>query len=219
MVELHNLELWNDSCRCEKSMLPKYITAGKVGIEWKATHFSHICSNHFTIQDYVIPPSDNETCRLKHNAVPTSFPLVNRPNYGISMNIRHWLESADSVLHDHTYCAKVDGASQQDVEKPDLQDKLKRKIRCLQQQLRRKKAKTTNNGRLNPGLVTKIYIKTWLCRIHACKIWWYTIINFPRHQEKCKLWSLWETISRQLNVKEFATTLNYHPPTAYEYAC
>ena len=79
---------------------------------WKATHFSHICSNHFTIQDYVIPPSDNGTCRLKHNAVPASFPLVNCPNYGISVNIRQRLESADSVLHDHTYCAKVDGASQ-----------------------------------------------------------------------------------------------------------
>ena len=44
--------------------------------EWKAKHFFHICSNHFTIQDYVIPPSDNRTCRLKHNAVPISFPLV-----------------------------------------------------------------------------------------------------------------------------------------------
>ena len=38
------------------------------------------------------------------------------------------MASADSVLHDHTYCAKVDGASQQDVETPDLQDKLNEKL-------------------------------------------------------------------------------------------
>ena len=38
------------------------------------------------------------------------------------------MASADSVLHDHTYCAKVDGASQQDVETPELQDKLNEKL-------------------------------------------------------------------------------------------
>ena len=127
--------------------------------EWKATHFSHICSNHITIQDYVIPPPDNGTCRLKHNAVPTSFPLVNRPNYGISVNIRQLLESADSVLYDHIYCAKVNGASQSDVEKPDLQDKLKRNWMSTTT-IKAQKGKTTNNGRLNPRVATKINIKT-----------------------------------------------------------
>ena len=118
---------------------------------------------------FKIHNSDNGTCRLEHNAVPTSFPLVNRPNYGISINIRQRLESADSVLHDHTYCAKIDGASQQDVEKPDLQDKLNEKLDVYNNNYGAK-GKTTNNGRLNPGVAAKINIKTRGCGIHPCKI-------------------------------------------------
>ena len=182
---------------------------------WKATHLSYICSNHFTIQDYVIPPSDNGTCRLKHNAVPTSFPLVNCPNYGIPANIRQRLESADSVLHDHTYCTKVDGASQSDVEKPDLQDKLKRKIRCLQQQLRRKKAKQQTMADLIQELQQKLILRPEDAEYMHAKFddIQLSIFRDTKNNVSC------DPRGRRYsdNVKEFATTLNYYSPKAYEY--
>ena len=62
-------------------------------------------------------------------------------------------------MHDHTYCTKVDGASQSDVEKPDLQDKLKRKIRCLQQQLRCEKAKQQTMADLIQELQQKLILR------------------------------------------------------------
>ena len=92
---LYNLQIENAHIYCRFSLKnvllrekwEKAVNNANNSSEWKAA-VSHICSNHFTIQDYVIPPSDNGTCRLKHNAVPTSLPLVNRPNCGIRMNIR-----------------------------------------------------------------------------------------------------------------------------------
>lgn len=49
------------------------------------------------------------------------------------------------VKHDHTYCCKststIDEGVHSTTERPDLQKRLKRKIKSLQQQLRRVKAK------------------------------------------------------------------------------
>ncbi len=48
---------------------------GKV---WRATRDSFICSNHFEQLDYITPPtSENGTCRLKKNAVPSVFSTSN----------------------------------------------------------------------------------------------------------------------------------------------
>ena len=30
--------------------------------DWKAIRFTHICSNHFAKQEYIIPPSQNGPC-------------------------------------------------------------------------------------------------------------------------------------------------------------
>jgi hypothetical protein len=38
---------------------------------WKATNYSRICSDHFEITEYIIPPSSNGTCRLKRKAIPS----------------------------------------------------------------------------------------------------------------------------------------------------
>ena len=123
--------------------------------EWQATSASHICSNHLFVCDYIVKPSTDSSCRIKRSAVPTVFSTI--PNeYRISQTSCRKLEnhcdlqpltsmsSEEKVSHDHTYCMSsnmIDESIYQNVERPDLQMKLKRKIRSLQQQLRRTKAK------------------------------------------------------------------------------
>ena len=49
--------------------------ANKQEKPWKAKQSHRICSNHFQLSDYIIPPSSNGTCRLKNYAIPSqSFP-------------------------------------------------------------------------------------------------------------------------------------------------
>ena len=42
-------------------------------VPWKATREHRICSNHFQHSDYIIPPSQNGTCRLKKYVMPSRF--------------------------------------------------------------------------------------------------------------------------------------------------
>ena len=117
--------------------------------DWKATRFTYICSNHFPQQEYIIPPSQNGPCRLKNTALPSIFLSQCNNNYGISRSLRKKLGSpchlsplttlspADIVSHDHSYCKRsntIDNSLQHE-------EKLKRKIKSLQQQLRRTKMK------------------------------------------------------------------------------
>ena len=125
-------------------------------LDWKATRFPHICSNHFPQQEYIIPLSKNGPCRLKNTALPSIFSSQCSNNYGISRSLRKKLGSpchlsplttlstADIVSHDHSYCKRsntVDNSLQHDAQRPALEEKLKRKIKSLQQQLRRTKMK------------------------------------------------------------------------------
>ena len=50
--------------------LEKAVRAANNGPEWKANHNSRICSNHFPQFEYIIPPNENGTCRLKTTAYP-----------------------------------------------------------------------------------------------------------------------------------------------------
>ena len=38
---------------------------------WRATSTSRICSHHFQVTDYIIPPSVNGSCRLKKYVIPS----------------------------------------------------------------------------------------------------------------------------------------------------
>ena len=124
--------------------------------DWKATRFTHVCSNHFPKQEYIIPASQNGPCRLKNTALPSIFSTQWSNNYGISRSLRKKLGSpchlsplttlspADVVSHDHSYCKRsdtIDNSLNHDAERPALEQKLKRKIKSLQQQLRRTKTK------------------------------------------------------------------------------
>ena len=39
---------------------------------WKAASSCRICSDHFQLSDYILPPSSQGTCRLKKYAIPTT---------------------------------------------------------------------------------------------------------------------------------------------------
>jgi len=115
-------------------------------LDWNATGYTYICSNHFCQDEYIIPPSEDTTCRLKSTAVPTIFNSQSAPLYGIPKmlrkNIEHpcnlkvltTLSPVDIVKHDHTYCKTANTINdlKQENERKPLEDKLKRKIKGLQ---------------------------------------------------------------------------------------
>ena len=56
------------------------------------------------------------------------------------------------MFHDHRDCLSakdIDESFRPSSERPDLENKFERKTEALQQQLKRKKGKTTNNSRCN----------------------------------------------------------------------
>jgi hypothetical protein len=111
--------------------------------DWKATRYTYICSKHFPQSDYIIPPSENEICRLQSTAVPTIFNSSSNPVYAIPKKIRKKIEhpcnlevlttvsSLDIVNHDHTYCKKANTIEdlKEDQDRKTLEDKLKIKIK------------------------------------------------------------------------------------------
>ena len=198
--------------------------------DWKATRFTYICSNHFPQQEYIIPPSQNGPCRLKNTALPSIFTTQCTNNYGISTSLRTKLESpchlsplttlspADIVSHDHNYCKCSDtiyDSFDQHPERPALQEKLKRKVKSLQQQLRRTKAKQLTMADIIHELEQKLIVSPQDAQnMHA---------DFD-----CMQLSIFTDTKNNINcaptgrrysdiVKEFAVTLNYYSPKAYDY--
>ena len=129
-------------------MLKKWENAvrkvNQLGEVWKATRFSHICSHHFERLDYTIPPSSNGTCRLKQSAVPSVVFQLGIDE--ISEEVRSRLElprkrpllqqedtmsSAAKVLCDHNYAKEN---NQQTQDRSALEERLRQKIKNLQQQ-------------------------------------------------------------------------------------
>jgi hypothetical protein len=46
---------------------------------WQVNQYSRICSKHFQSTDYILPPSSNNTCRLKKYAFPSGSPVHSDP--------------------------------------------------------------------------------------------------------------------------------------------
>ena len=182
-----------------------------------------MCSSHFSCKnDYIIPPSHDGTCRLKHNAVPTIFLQRTCSNHGISWMARRHMENpwdaqqmttADKVSHDRQYCKHVEPEGM-GTERSDLEDKLKRKIKSLQQQLRRTKAKqeTMND-------IIKLQQKSILTTDDAQ--------NLNAEFDEIQL-SIFKDAKNNVSclpngrrysdiVKEFAVTLHFYSPKAFEY--
>ncbi|CAB4006611.1 THAP domain-containing 9 [Paramuricea clavata] len=192
--------------------------------EWKATKYSHVCSNHFHHREYIIPPSDNGTCRLKNNAVPTTFHKPIRSNYGISRTARRRMKtpcdcqpltSVDKVNLDHAYCKKSEPAEDQNTGRPVLEDKLKRKIKSLQQQLRRTKAKQQTMADIIHELQQKFILtsddaENMHSKLDKIQL---SIFRDTKNNVSCA------PNGRRYTeiVKEFVTTLNYYSPKTYQY--
>ena len=117
------------------------------------------------------------SCRLKSTAVPRIFNLQSTTLYGIPKILRKKIEHpcnlkvltnlspVDIFNHDHTYCKTEDAIhdlNQEDDRKP-WADKLKRKIKGLQQQLRRAKARKQTMG----SIIEEVKQKLLLCQEDA----------------------------------------------------
>ena len=111
---------------------------------WQANQYSRICSKHFQLSDYILPPSSNNTCRLKKYAFPSALPVYSDPPT---------LTEHDEELNRRTNkrpCPAYENANSHPEKRPrfaasdnrdDLHTKLQQKIRTLQQKLRRTKKK------------------------------------------------------------------------------
>ena len=198
--------------------------------EWQATSASRICSKHFSTCDYIVAPSKDSSCRIKKNAVPTIFSTTVSDNYGISKTSRKKLvnhchlqsltsmSSKEKVSHDHTYCQSsttIDENIHQNAERPDLKIKLKRKIKSLQQQLRRTKAKQQTMSDIINELQQKLVMSSEDAEMMHCQFDAIQLSIFRDTKNNVARAPCGRRYSDI--VKEFAVTLHYYSPKAYEY--
>ena len=190
---------------------------------FKASRSSRICSNHFSRHDYIKPPSETN-CRLKHAAVPIINPQPTGSHYGISRNARRKIKSpsdlktitaltpSEKVFLDHSYCKKFGEANES---RTYLEGKLKRKIRGLQQQLRRTKAKQQTMTDIIQELKEKLIISSDTAEHLHAKFdhIQLSIFRDTKNNVNCA------PCARRYSdaVKEFSTTINYYSPKACEY--
>ena len=196
--------------------------------EWRATRSTVICSKHFDVSnDYILKPSEDGTCRLKNSAVPTISSNTGT-QCGLARSACRRLDfynyekepvsPAAIVLHDHTYSKRPVDKQQQSTPDDDgeaLQDKLKRKIKGLQQQLRRTKAKQQTMADIIQQLEQKSILTSTDADVIREKFdeIQLSIFRDTKNNVSCS------PCGRRYSdiVKEFATTLHYYSPKAYEY--
>jgi hypothetical protein len=127
------------------------------------------------------------------------------------------LSPSDKVSHDHTYCKHSDSINDgihQDDERPALEEKLKRKIKSLQQQLRRTKAKQQTMADVIHEMEQKLIVTPEDAEYMHAEFDGIQLSIF----RDVKNVSCAPSGRRYSDVvKEFATTLNYYSPKAYEY--
>jgi len=108
---------------------------------WQANQYSRICSKHFQLGDYILPPSSNNTCRLKKYAFPSVSPVLSDPptttEHDEELNRRINKRPCPAHENINLHQEKRPRFATRD----DLQIKLQQKIRTLQQKLRRTKKK------------------------------------------------------------------------------
>ena len=207
---------------------------------WKATRFSFICSNHFDQQDYVIPPSSDKTCRLKKYAVPSVFSSSEQPTaMGLSdaqknrlgISRKHHLPRDESdamspaakIFLNHNYARKQqeNTSSQDDLtveveeqDKPDLEQKLKQKIKNLQQKLRRSKKKLQSMADLVSHLQQKLVISSEQAGILNAAFGSLQLSLFKATKNNATNNPSARGYDDQ--VKEFALTLYFYSPKTYK---
>ena len=162
--------------------------------------------------------------------MPTIFITESSGEHGIQQNIRKKLESPcdlhplttmsaqEKNSHDHSCCLSVkdiDETFQPSSERTDLENKLKRKIKALQQQLEEKKAKQQTMSDVINELQQKLLLSEEDAEfIHGqFDSLQLSIFRDTRNiieRAPCGRWY-------SDFVKEFATTLNFYSPNAYQH--
>ena len=189
---------------------------------WRATSASCICSHHFEVTDYIIPPSVNGSCRLKKYAIPSkshvpatfyaTIPSDTRCRLDWSNNKRPIPPSDLENLSPPEKIAKTASAEEK---RDELQTKLRQKIRNLQQQLRRSKQKVKSMNE-----VIKVLEENSLITSKEAEGLQSTVQN--------KHFQFLHNFNQNLKVapsgrrypdeiKELALTLYFYSPKAYRY--
>ena len=128
------------------------------------------------------------------------------------------MSSEETVSHDHTYfmsSTMIDESIHQNVERPDLQMKLKRKIRSLPQQLRQTKAKQQTMSDIINEPQQKLVMSPEDAELMHCQFDALQLSIFRDTKNNVTR----ATCGRRYSdiVKEFATTLHYYSPKACNY--
>ena len=196
---------------------------------WKATTASRICSDHFHHADYIIPPSQQGTCRMKKYACP-SKPIdlilttaTNSMNEQKSMNDSYTRPTSfpptDSVVSpaDSDQLpppAKIRRVDTMD-ERHEMEKKLRQKVKILQQQLRRakQKAKTMDD------VITKLKQEN-IINAKEAEAMHSSFENTQLHflynfRDNMKAAPSARRYTDE--IKEFSVTLHYYSPRAYKY--
>ena len=127
----------------------KIVQKENMCLPWKATSASRICSNHFEPTDYIIPLSSSVPCRLKPKALPSIFPPHEFEEPPIALQSRLQMPSKrplSSVDNTMSPPAKAAKTASEDNRRDELENKLRQKIKSLQQQLRRSKQQVQGMG-------------------------------------------------------------------------
>lgn len=195
---------------------------------WRATKHSYICSQHFETEDYILPPSEAGSCRLKRNVTPSLFKLTCRPfSYNTTEEARCRVEMPEdnhagrkrSMPQDipvQSKKSKVNVTDSKIFQNMEISNKqLKAKVRNLQQQLRRCKTRLSNMSDIINNLKDNLVIKTEIAdRLHK---------SFDKLQlsifYNAKNNTMTSPCGRRYtdDIKEFSLTLYFYSPKAYEY--
>jgi hypothetical protein len=186
---------------------------------WRAKRGSRICSDHFQLSDYIIPPSSNGTCRLKNNAIPSrsNSTQCTTPPDELQSRLEHSNKRPlPPTSHDETSPAeKVRRTAPAEEKRDELEKKLRQKIRNLQQQLRRTKQKANTMDEVIKTLQEKLVISSKEAEaLHST--FENTHLEFLYNfKENLKSKPSGRRYSDE--IKEFALTLYFYSPKAYKY--
>ena len=179
---------------------------------WNATTNSRICSSHFKQTDYITPPSTSTRCRLKSNALPSIFPTYEVREPSIALQSKRPLSSVDNTMCLPAKAAKP--ASEGD-ERDEFEQKLRNKIKSLQQQLRRSKEKAKSMGEVIEALKKKLNLNA-----DDVESFQSTVDNLSTNlllNIKGNLNTMPSARRYTDEIKEFALTVYYYSPRAYRY--
>ncbi len=107
---------------------------------WQANQYSRSCSKHFQSTDYILPPSSNNTCRLKKYAFP-SGPPVHSDSPTLTTHDEELNRGIVQSMKVLLYLQKKDQDVLRVMTEMNYTPNYNIKIRTLQQKLRRTKKK------------------------------------------------------------------------------